>query len=78
MLKIKVQDTSSVDREELVRFYIKRKRNDTGRELDADEISSCERHIEKILSSFVTKNFLGYASGKLVGWVQIPPPHIEI
>jgi len=72
MLRIEVQDTSSVDKEELVRFYVKRRKHEAGRELSEEEIGNCERYIEKVFDSslasiHVTKSFLGYDSDELVG-----------
>jgi ribosomal protein S18 acetylase RimI-like enzyme len=75
MLEIEVQDNSAVDKEELVRFYASRRRSETGRELDADQLSSCKKYVERVFDRSrpicITKNCLGYDAGELVGWLGI-------
>lgn len=69
MLEIKIQNNSSVDKEELLKLNLYQRREELGRELKAEEIRRTERQTEWLFNSFITVNFLAYEKEELVGWL---------
>ncbi|HUU78447.1 MAG TPA: GNAT family N-acetyltransferase [candidate division Zixibacteria bacterium] len=71
MIEIKEQENSSINKEELVKFYLKHRSRERGRELSTEEIERITRYIDKFVNTLISKSFLAYKSGKLVGWLGI-------
>ena len=79
MIEIKIQNNSSVNKEELLKLNLYQRRKELGRELNTEEIRKAERLTEGMLNSFITINFLAYEKEELIGWLgvrEVVPPTV--
>ena len=79
MLEIKIQENSSVDKEEILNFYLQQNSITKGRKLNNEEIENITKFSERFFNSPITKNVLAFNKEKLVGWLgfmEVVPPTI--
>ena len=79
MLEIKIQENSSVDKKEILNFYLQQTSLTKGRKLSNEEIENITRFSERFFDSPITKNVLAFDKEKLVGWLgfmEVVPPTI--
>ncbi|NHJ04289.1 MAG: hypothetical protein EAX90_05665 [Candidatus Heimdallarchaeota archaeon] len=64
MIEIKEHENSTLNKDELVKFYLKHRSRERWRELSTEEIERITRYIDQFVNTSISKSFLAYKSGK--------------